>query len=392
MPAQAQQQRFQYLVGLPAALFVAALSACNAPKYEGMPIDEFIQVTKTEDAAIQEAESTHEIVPATQPAVRSEAYRIGPADLLTVTISDLDVLGAPTVLPVRVSGQGEVTLPLVGAVSVANRTLVEAEQAITTAYQPKYIRQPRVFVEVKEYHTTDVLVIDNLHGATDVNLRSNERTVFHAIARTTTAGDTEAGKLVMVQPASDPNRLELYDLSRPQDMAQAMNRPPLEEGDIVIVRPRPQPLIYIHGLTGSGPYPLPETGLTLRQAVAAAGGPPTAFDADKVVLTRRLHDGRDACVVFKWKKVVDGEQPNVTLRPGDVIEIPHTPETRVEEFVRNALVLRAGVSAVYDPIQQHWPPKVRFDDYNDNYSLRRLILSDVALRGTRRITAPLLGP
>jgi len=380
-------------------VLVAGLTACNAPSYKGMPIQEFVEIAEAEAAAEQPAGIPGPAT--TRPAAIPTEYTLGPADLVSVTIYGLDSLDQPTVVPVRISDDGKLVLPLVGPLNVGGQTLTQAERTIAGAYAPRYLKNPRVLLELKQPHTTKVLVIGPTGAAREVELRRNERTIFQSLARGQ-LGDRAQADLIFVQPASDPHKLETYDLTKASDVVQAMNRPPLEEGDIVIARPAPPPLFYIYGLTQRslygvgqgllGAYPIPESGIRLRQAIAAAGGPPTAFDIDKVVLTRRLKDGRDVCVVFKWKKLVVGEEPDVALRPGDVIEIPHTAQTRTEEFIRNALVLRMGVNAVYDPINHLVPARVDVDDDDNGLNIRKLILSDVALRATRRVTSPVLGP
>jgi len=400
---------------------VVGLPACNAPEYKGTPIAEFMQMVEEEEQAAKATTKPALSLPARADAGPSE-YLVGPSDVLNITVNGIDSLDAPTVLPVRVSEDGRITLPLVGDLAVGGLSLNQIEKAITAAYSPRFIKHPRVLAEVKEYHLTNVLVIGpserpyagygGMQGlllrenerAHSVALRRNERNVFVALSKAS-IGANGAGQLVYVQPAKAPTKLEFYDLGQAADMMRILNREPLEEGDIVIARPGAPRLVYIHGLIsggrsvwgGSGVYPIPETGLRLRQAIAMAGGPPTAFNVDKVVLARRFRDGQDVLVVFRWKNIVDGKEPDVELRPGDVVEIPHTSASRMDEIfqdvLRRAVVFQAGISAVYDPISQFVPTRVDVSDgHCNNVDVRNLILSDVALRGVRKVTSPVLGP
>lgn len=407
-----------------ALMAAASVPACNAPDYTGIPIEQFLEWTAEDDAhALARATSQPTQIPTTRPSATPPEYRIGPSDVLFVTVYGLDSLEAPTVVPARVGDDGTITLPMVGAVRVADLSLANAEKAVARSYSPRFLKNPRVLVEVKEYRLTSVLVIGGPNGAKDVALRRNERSVFCSLAKAQVASSGAAAQQVFVQPASDPNRLDMYDLTLSSEVVRLMNRPPLEEGDIVIARPAPPPMVYVFGLsggsnTGAGSYRggyggyghaggyagyaganmggallIPETGLRLRQAIAASGGVPIAFDADKIVLTRRLRDGRDAQVVFKWKELAVGKVPDVELRPGDIIEIPHTAQTRTEEILRNAIVLQAGLSAVYNPISQFVPQYYRFnDDRNNGYNVRQLVLSDLAVKAANKITSPVLGP
>lgn len=53
---------------------------------------------------------------------------------------------------VRVSDAGTVTLPIIGDIQVAGKTLAEIEQAVKNAYYPKYVVNPPMLVcQVKEY-------------------------------------------------------------------------------------------------------------------------------------------------------------------------------------------------------------------------------------------------
>jgi len=366
-------------------------AACNEPKYKGTPISEFLQMVADEDADARQQDNQETGLPTTLPAITTGEYRVGSSDLLQVTIYGLETLDAPTIIPVRISEMGYIVLPLVGDVRVDDQPITAVERAIANAYAPKYIKKPRIVVEVKEYQLTKTLVIGGLDGVREVSLRRNERTIFAALARSgIMQGQTQ---MVYVQPRRDPNLLESYDLALGREMMQALARGPLEEGDIIVARSYSPPMYYVSGLAGQGSYPFPDKGIRLRQAVASTGGPPTTFDIDKVALVRRMRDGRDVCVVFKWKNVIDGIEPDVDLRPGDVVEIPHTSETRVEDFLRRALVFRVGVNAVYDPVNQFLPDRydINNDYYNKQYNIRYMIARDTALRAARTVTSPLIG-
>ena len=74
-------------------------------------------------------------------------YQVGPEDLLDIQIFGQDNLNRE----VRVNGQGEVTLPLVGVVKVAGLSPKSIEQRLREVYDANYLRDPQVTVSVKEY-------------------------------------------------------------------------------------------------------------------------------------------------------------------------------------------------------------------------------------------------
>ena len=87
-------------------------------------------------------------------AVGRPEYRIGPSDLLAVTIFQVEDLDRE----VRVNNQGQVSLPLVGAVPAAGRTVDQLEADIAAKYNERYLQDPQVTVFVKEFASQRVTV------------------------------------------------------------------------------------------------------------------------------------------------------------------------------------------------------------------------------------------
>jgi polysaccharide biosynthesis/export protein len=81
-------------------------------------------------------------------------YRIGPSDLLSVAVFQVEDLGRE----VRVNNAGQVSLPLIGTVPVAGLTVDEIEHAIAARYAQRYLQDPQVSVFVKEFASQRVTV------------------------------------------------------------------------------------------------------------------------------------------------------------------------------------------------------------------------------------------
>lgn len=90
----------------------------------------------------------------TQTEQDSYRYRIGPLDLLEVEVFESKELGRAS----RVNAAGFVSLPLIGAVKVANLTPQEAEREIERKLGEKYMQDPHVTVFVKEYESQKITV------------------------------------------------------------------------------------------------------------------------------------------------------------------------------------------------------------------------------------------
>lgn len=74
------------------------------------------------------------------------SYTIGPEDTLDITVfEEKDLSGKFKVAP-----DGTVAMPLVGAISVQDKTLREAETIIAEAYKKGYLKDPKVSIEIEE--------------------------------------------------------------------------------------------------------------------------------------------------------------------------------------------------------------------------------------------------
>lgn len=91
---------------------------------------------------------------AAQPIVGATDYRIGSPDVLDVEVFGITELTRT----VRVSATGDFTLPLVGKVPAAGKTVAELQSDIAEKMQSKFIEDPQVTVYVKEYLSQRVTV------------------------------------------------------------------------------------------------------------------------------------------------------------------------------------------------------------------------------------------
>jgi hypothetical protein len=144
----------------------------------------------------------------------------------------------------------------------------------------------------------------------------------------------------------DTVTLNLHD---PEQVKAAVALPPLEDGDIVSVEASVPNTIFVGGLVNAPrpqEYP-PGTTTTVLQAIAASGGLRTDVTPREGTLIRRLPDGRDVQVKLDMDRITKGKDPNITLLAGDVLWVPETVETRVQDWINRNAFIRVGASATY---------------------------------------------
>lgn len=280
-------------------------------------------------------------------------YKIGAGDVLDVTLVGLDTPTATTAVPARVDKNGKISLPFIGEISVVGMELDDAEDKISKRYLgadggESFVRSISVNLELSSVETTDVMVLGPVAAPGLTSLRSSERNMMYALSR---AGgfNPEASGRVALKRMRDPSGVSVFDLTTPEGLAEALSSAPLEDGDILAMEATQPNTIFIGGLVER---PIPQSypkgvKMTLLQAIAAAGGTRQDLATREGTLVRRMN-GEDVHVRLDLNRIRGGEDPNIELAAGDILWVPHTAGTRIQEFINRNIFLRAGVSVNYN--------------------------------------------
>jgi polysaccharide export outer membrane protein len=86
-------------------------------------------------------------------------YRIGPDDILTITVFQVDDLSGEYII----DGAGQLRMPLIGGVQVAGMTAPEIELTLETLYGADYLQNPEVTVYVSEYQSQQITVMGEVN-------------------------------------------------------------------------------------------------------------------------------------------------------------------------------------------------------------------------------------
>ncbi len=281
-----------------------------------------------------------------------QPFRIAPGDILTLHITGLSENYEESVVRTRVHVDGKIDLPLVGRLDVHGLDLESAERAIVGAYVPKFVHDLSVFIEVTGSRQTTVFVSGAAIKRGLVKLPRNQRNVLYALQKAGGYGPGSAMR-VRVVPVRASQPPEVFDLNNPNDLRRALTARPLESGDMVIVEPANFNAVYAMGLVNNpGPIEIPPgSQLTVSQILAAAGGTVEFLAPEEATLWRTLPDGRRVRVRIDLAAIGQGEQADLALRAGDVLEVPHTAKTLLRRWaIDNIQIGPFGVQSVYDPL------------------------------------------
>ena len=342
--------RFNGLRVISASLLAATvLMGCKTLDTR-MSVQDFLALQADGEVTTPAGQPTTQPVAAKMIPWTAGSYKVGPADVIRVTIAGLEVLSTTGVYQLRVNEQGAVLLDTVGLLPVAGLTLDEIEKKIHDAYVPKYIRQTQVTAEMISFHTIDVIVLGEVRLPAPVELRSDKDSVLHAILAAGGPTEVADGRITLLH-ATSPDKPIVFNISQRADLARAARSDILENSDVIIVERGVNDFVFVQGLVNvPGPVPMPNgTRLSILQAIAAAGGTLHAFAPKEATLMRHSPDGDLIRVRLDLHRLALGEDPDLVLASGDVVLVPHTSDTRFEEFLARTLFFRAGVDATFNP-------------------------------------------
>ncbi len=276
-------------------------------------------------------------------------YRTGPGDVLLITLISADEVTVIPEVQVRTDRNGEIDLPIVGAVKVAGLELEDVDDAVRNAFVPGVVKDAVVHVQLVEPKATAVMVTGAVTSPGLVLLRRTEQNLLFAIVGAGGASELASGE-VTLRRIRRPTEGVTLDLTNPVELKAALALDPLEDGDIISVHAAAPNTIYVGGLV-NGPRPQaypPGVSVTVLQAIAGAGGLRTDIFPKDGTLIRRMPGGKDVHVKLELNRIADGRDPNILLAAGDILWVPHTWETRTQDFVNRNFFLRAGVSVNYN--------------------------------------------
>jgi protein involved in polysaccharide export with SLBB domain len=248
--------------------------------------------------------------PAAVDADPTAVYRIGPGDVLDVRF----LRGAdPHTTSYKVTPTGLLDYPaLREPLSVAGLTTDEAAARLGAALKLRPSGAgPEVVVGVREYASHAVIVGGMVKEAGTKILQREGVPLYVVVAHAQPLAG--AGQAVVVSRAT--GRTVTADLSDVNAM-KTLVRP----GDVITLRALPKQFVYVAGAVREPGQREFHAGMTLTQAVLAAGGA-LAQGGAPVAVTRQGDDGRLSTSRYNLAEIRAGRVPDPPLRPGDRVEV-----------------------------------------------------------------------
>ena len=238
----------------------------------------------------------------------TEIYRVGLGDVL-----DIRLINSPnnkstlfTVMP-----SGAIDFPVLGgAVRVGGLTTEEIQVRIAAELKRRAVEEnAQVSVGVRQYASHSVMVNGLVVNPGTRYLRREAVPLYVVLAESQLRND--AGRVVIMRGGSSGQPL---DLSDPQTLNLIV-----QSGDIITVSNKPDEFYYIGGRINYPGQKVFQPGITLLQAILAAGGVP--LKENRVELSRAGADGKLTTIRYRIKDIKGGTVEDPKLQPGDRIEV-----------------------------------------------------------------------
>ncbi len=298
---------------------------------------------------------------------RLSGYRLGPGDVITVTVRTTSEQFAVEPARARLNDEGQIDLVMVGKLDVNDLTIQEAEAAIRQAYVPRYFREASVHITLEQAAPTRVIVMGAVTNPGLITLRRTDRDLLHAVIAAGGMSLMSSGQ-VTLQRLRQPDKTVTVDFTDPTGIKAMLTMEPLQSGDIIRVHPATPNTYYVGGLVNAPrpqTYP-PGTTITVLQALAGSAGLRTDVTPSTATLVRRMPNGEDVHVKLNLKRVMKGDDPNIALKPGDILWVPETSLTKFQDLVNRVFYLRVGANVAYNLIGNQDLFTLDREDINDN--------------------------
>lgn len=302
------------------------------------------------------------MVQATQASLANyKDYKVGAEDQLAISIYGQDNLNRE----LRVNGQGEITMPLVGVAKVAGMTPQEIENRLAKLYDARFLVNPQVTVEVKEFRHQRVAVTGAVAKPGSYEI-IGPRTLLEVLSLAggfinqgyPTGGGAQAGDVVNVirhqnapdlakgtriasaEPFAPKTETTVIDLRRLVSGKEPELNVPVRNGDVVHV-PFAGTAYVLGGVRKPGNIAVKEN-ITISQAVAMAGGVDPILGTNSITIMRFDDHGKPISINTNLNSIIARSDPDLLLKNNDVLVVNESGLKKTLFIIRTLLPIPSG--------------------------------------------------
>jgi len=276
--------------------------------------------------------------PTSTHALASSNVKLGIGDLVEISVFGVPDLATKT----RISGSGDVYLPLIDYVHVADLTTDEAQELIQKRLEDGgFVRDSHVSIFVDESASQAITLLGEVSRPGPYPAIGDRR-LFDVISAAGGLTD-KAGRYVTIEHrGGSDERVEIQLSSTLGDNTKGNVE--ILPGDTIIVSRAG--IIYVVGdVQHPSGFLIEDSSLTVLKALALAGGNTRTSALGKAKILRETPDGIKE-IPINLKKVLYAKAPDVPLVKGDVLFVPGSPAKETAYRGADAAVSIAALAVV----------------------------------------------
>lgn len=314
------------------------------PAYRILPITGNLIVAQAEQRAAGWHANAH--LPAVTPGAPPPEYRIGPGDVINITVWDHPELTAPAGTQTQnttfngqlVASNGDMYYPFVGTFHVAGMTTAEL-RAYLIDHLKAYIKEPQVAVRVVSFQSDRVEVTGEVAKPGTITLNNTAKGVLQAIDQAGgLAPNASHRSAILIRHG----KRYVIDLAGLLSGSRVVPNPVLEPGDSIHIPDNSGDEVFMLGAVDKPqPVVIQQNQLSLLQAITQAGGLDTARANDSGVLVFRMPEHANAPATIYTLDLAKAANvflaTQFQLEPSDVVYVEATGFAKYNSVIAQIL-------------------------------------------------------
>jgi polysaccharide export outer membrane protein len=263
------------------------------------------------------------------------SYIVGPEDVITVRVLDLDEFDPKTLAPIRIDLGGNIRLPIAGRIQASGLTVEQLETEIARRLS-NVLQEPEVTVSVIEFRSHPVSVLGAVKNP-GVHQITGQKTLFEVLSLAgglnPDAGNTikvtrrvESGTLPLPSVSKDPSGeffVGQLDVRGIMEAKNPLNNIKVLANDVVTV-PKADMVYVIGAVKRSGGFVLSEKEqISVLQALSLAEGVDRVAGPKNAKILRQASPGSERTIIaVNVQRILEGQSQDVALCANDILFIP----------------------------------------------------------------------